>query len=365
MTVTMGDLVPITVLTGFLGTGKTTLLNRLLKQPELANTAVLINEFGDIGLDHLLVETLHDDVVLLNAGCLCCTVRGDLVKALRTLSLQRVRGEVPLFQRVMIETTGLADPAPILHTLMTDPLIAARYRLDGVVTLVDAVNGQATLDAQPEAVKQAAVADRIVLTKSDLASPQHITELWERLRSLNPGALIVPAEDGVIHPKLLLDLGPFRPDAKVEAVSGWLNEEAFAQTKAHGHTRGDHDHHGHDHHAHHDPNRHDARIQSFCLTFDRPLQWNGIGTFLEMLIATQGESLLRIKGLLNLAGQDRPLVIHGVQHVFHEPTLLREWPAGDDRHSRLVFITRDLNRTVIENGIRAFEQAAVPVHAAS
>jgi len=334
--------IPVTVLTGFLGAGKTTLLNRLLKAPEMAATAVLINEFGEIGLDHLLVERLDDDVVLLNAGCLCCTVRGDLVRVLRDLALRAEAGQE--IRRVVVETTGLADPAPILQTLMTDPVVLSAFRLDGVVTLVDAVAGMATLDTQVEAVKQAAMADRLVLTKADIASPEAVDALAARLAALNPVAPLLRAEQGAIDPAALLDAGGFDTDGRIPDVARWLAAEA-------GHR------HGH-HHHHHDPNRHDAGIEAISLEFDAPLPWEGVATWLEMLALTRGNSILRVKGLLNVAGEDRPVVVHGVQHVFHPPLRLAAWPDGHDRRSRLVLVLRNLPRAVVEEGLAAFVAAS-------
>jgi len=365
----MAESTPVTVLTGFLGAGKTTLLNHLLRQPELRRTAVLVNEFGEIGLDHLLVERLDDNTVLLNAGCLCCTVRGDLARALRDMLPRARRDEV---SRVVIETTGLADPAPILATFMSDPVAGTAYRLDGVVTVIDAVNGESHLDNQPEAVRQVAVADRLVLSKTDLANP---APLRARLARLNPGAPIIEARNGVIDPSVILHAGLFDPARKIPDVKSWLDAEAF-QAAEQGHHHHDHGRHhvvqGHDQHPHdpnwhdpsrhdqsrHDPNRHDARIQAYCITLDKPVRWQGFGSWLEMLITTQGEKLLRLKGIVNLEGQDRPVAIHGVQHLLHPPALLSAWPEGDPRTTRLVFITRDLPRAALEEGLRAFEAAA-------
>jgi G3E family GTPase len=353
------SLIPVTVLTGFLGSGKTTVLNRLLKRIELTATAVIINEFGEVGLDHLLVERASEDFVVLNSGCLCCMVRGDLITTLRDLFLRRVRGEIPEFQRIVIETTGLADPAPVLHTLMTDPLIAARYRLDGVVATVDAVNGMRTLDGHAEAVKQAAVADRILLTKQDLASSDQVAALTARLRGLNAGTPILPVADGAVDPPAIFNIGLYDPTSKSVEVQRWLHDEAYAVEHVHQHQH-DHAHEAEDDHdhghetGHHDVNRHDDRIHAFCVVRDAPVLWDAFAAWLDIMAAMRGDDLLRVKGIVNIVDRPgRPVVVHGVQHLFHPPTLLEAWPSEDHR-TRLVFIVRDIEREAIEDTLRIF-----------
>jgi G3E family GTPase len=351
---------PVSVITGFLGSGKTTLLKALLPQAAMADTAVVINEFGEIGLDHLLVEQSNEDTILMSSGCLCCTIRGDLIDTLRRLYKRREKGEVPRFRRVVIETTGLADPAPILHTLMGDPLLSAFYRLDGVIATVDAVNAVSQLDRQFESVKQAAVADRLVLTKTDLATPEQVAALEQRLRRLNPAAPILRVSHGAVAAESLLDAGLYNPALKSPDVGRWLREEAYAAPGAHGH--GSHDHHDHGHgHPHHDHahqhegdvNRHDDHIRAFCLTRDEPIDWAKFVAWIEMLITMRGADLLRIKGILAIAGSDQPVAIHGIQHLFHPPAMLPDWK-GQPRTSRIVFITRDLERDWLERSMREF-----------
>jgi G3E family GTPase len=358
--------IPLTLVTGFLGAGKTTLLNRLLKDPALAETVVLVNEFGEIGLDHLLMEGIEDGMILLDSGCLCCTIRGDLVRTLEDLLRRRDNGRITPFRRLIIETTGLADPAPILNVVVAHPYLAMRYALDGVVTLVDAANGMATLDRHREALRQIAVADLILLTKAELAGGGMLAALRARIDALNPGVAVI---DGREAPgsAALLGLGRFDVAHKPDAVRGWLAEEAASRPGRMAHSHQADCDHGHDAPARsgdmqdmsgeghsHDPNRHDERIRAFTLRAHEPVRQATFDLFWQLLSATHGPKLLRLKGLVDIAGTPgRPLLIHAVQSVLHPPVQLETWPDAD-HGSRLVMIVDDLDPALVERLWSAF-----------
>lgn len=309
------------ILTGFLGSGKTSLLRRLLRQPALTETAVLINEFGEVGLDHLLVEPIDGEPVVLTNGCVCCTIRGDVKEALLRLADRRARGEIPDFSRIVIETTGLAEPAPLLATLGTDPMLRHQYRIGNTITVVDAVAGLANLAAFPEALQQVAAADRLVISKTDLASAEAVDRLRQQLSTLNPDAAIIARDEESEAPASLL-----------------LDPVASTATVRHNHER--------PHTAHSD-------VRSFVLATDEPLDWRLLGLWLSMLLNRHGASILRLKGLARLKGVEEPLVIQGVQHLIHRPEHLARWPDGMSG-TRLVVIARGLNPEVVQRSFRCF-----------
>jgi G3E family GTPase len=334
-----GELTPVNIITGFLGSGKTTLLQRLLRSPQLSEVAVLVNEFGEVGLDHHLLRGVAESTLLLENGCVCCAVRGDLQKALRNLLSQRARGEVPHFRRVVIETSGLADPAPIAYTLLSEAVLRHHFRLSGIITTVDAVNGASQLGTFSEAVKQASMADRVIVTKADLSDAPSLAALRARLRALNRSAPILESTEirGDVHRVLTDDI--YDVEGKFREASHWTAEEA-----------GEHGTHDHT-----------AGVESFTAIFDRPLDWTAFGVWASMLLHRHGADVLRLKGLLNVAGVPTPVLINGVQHIVHPPSHLEEWPDAD-RRSRLIFIVRGLQRARIERSLAIFNDLInVPV----
>ena len=317
---------PVTVLTGFLGSGKTTLLNALVKDPRYSDTAIVVNELGETSIDHALIRQSSEKIVTLAGGCICCRAAGDIVRTLRELYDLRFMKEIADFRRVVIETSGLADPAPLLATLIEMPVTAARYSLAGVVTTVDAEHGMATLDAHPESVKQAAVADRIVITKIDRAQGPAVEALRARLAALAPGARIVEAAMGEVDGALLFDAGLNRVDSPRPDARGWLNAGAYSSHAAR--------------------SLHDPRISSFVWRHEAALAWDDLATALDTLYDLMGERILRMKGLVNVEGEPGPRAIHAVQHALYPPARLPAWP-DDDHTTRMVFIGRDLEESAV------------------
>jgi G3E family GTPase len=328
--------ISITILTGFLGSGKTTILSSLIKHKLMANAAIIINEFGEIGLDHDLIETTDENVIELQNGCICCTIQGDLKSTLLNLLKKMEKREISPFNHVIIETTGLADPVPIIHTLMTSLDLQRIYSIDGVITVVDSINGESTYNVHEEAVKQTAFADRIVLSKTDIADEARVNSLTKRIRTINPKVTIIKSNMNSVPVAKLLGLNDYNPQNKDWNVREWLEIEKNKSSK--------HLHHHHDH----DVNRHGDDIETFAMVTSQPVSMTSVNFFLELLMSQMGENILRIKGILNIKGQECPAVIHGVQHIFHPLEWLEKWPS-QNKQSRLVFITKNINKDTIDN----------------
>jgi G3E family GTPase len=335
-------MIPVNVVTGFLGSGKTTLLREILRSAEFSDTAVIVNEFGEVGLDHVLLEEVEEGVLLLESGCICCTIRSDLKETIRNLHDKAARGDMPKFSRVVIETTGLADPAPIVSTIAADPIIRNHYRVANVICTVDAQNGRHTIESQPEAKKQISIADRLLVTKADLVDDDCIAELKGTLHRLNPLAPIGTSCGTGFDADFLFgeDIGD---EKRREAeVRRWLESAQALERSEHSH--------GH----HHEHDLHDDRAtNSFVLRYAHPIDWTAFGIWLTALLHAHGENILRVKGILNVAESSTPVILHGVQHVVHPPLHLERWP-DEDRTSRIVFITRGISEKKIRRSLDAF-----------
>jgi len=348
---------PIHVITGFLGSGKTTLLNQLLHQKRMQHTVVIVNEFGEIGIDHLLVETTTEDMMLLEGGCVCCTVRTDLLNTLEELFHKRECQEIPQFEQVLVETTGLADPAPILRTLINDPFIVAHYRLDRVITTVDALYGAQQLDEYDESIKQAALANHLILTKIDITTVAELEALKQRLRCLNPTAQIheVNLNRQQVEAVTLFNTATdYNQNSRQIDVEHWLQAEAYIESpndKAPAASWCEHS----DKELH----RHDAYIKTFCIEHWEPLHWLTLERWIQQLTRLRGKDLLRVKGIAYTCETNLPVIIQGVQHIFQPPATLKAWPS-EERRSQIVFITRNIEKNVVERLLHALIDSQTP-----
>jgi G3E family GTPase len=338
--------IPVTLITGFLGSGKTTLLSRLVRHPDMAGAAVVINEVGEIGIDHDLVTMASENISLLANGCICCSVRTDLQETLRDLFARRHAGEVPDFDRLIIETTGLADPAPVVQTLASDTLLAAQFRLDGLVTLVDAANALQQLAAHAEPAKQIALADRVFITKADLVDEATLRAVQEAAQALNPRARISTLLHGAVEPAELMGLGLSSARAGPATLS-FLGEPLQGEGSGGERTLGQR------------PALHDGSIRTLSMRFHEPFTWAAFSAALELLATLRGPDLLRVKGIVNVDG--KPVVVQGVQHIFHDPVELDRWPSADT-DTRLVFITRGIEAATIRNLLSAVAAASPAGH---
>ncbi len=334
------QLIPVHILTGFLGSGKTTLLNHLVSSPQFSKTFVIINEFGAVGLDHLLVKSASETMIEMSSGCICCTIHSDLKKTLKDILWRFSRNGERQFDRVIIETTGLADPAPIIHTIMNSPELEGEYELSSVIATIDATCFAKTFQDQFEARKQAAVADSLILTKTDLVQSSERFEIEEFVRSVNPSAPIFRAANGVVDIDKLFQARPFSIHDKTPDVKQWLNEEVY------------HDNHNGHHDHHHDINRHGKDISAFCITREEPIPEKAFMIWIEFLLKFMGESVLRMKGIVNIAEYQSPLIVQGVQHIMYPPYQMEAWPDSDKR-SRLVFITKGVTKASLESSLKS------------
>ncbi|MDO4935102.1 MAG: GTP-binding protein [Phascolarctobacterium sp.] len=319
---------PITIVTGFLGSGKTTLLANVLQHEKYKNTAVIINEYGQVGLDHRLIRRIEEKTRLLSGGCICCNMRDDLINELKDILNEKEQG-VNDMDRVVIETTGLADPAPILFSILMDPLLTNRFYVDGVVCCLDAANGELHLKNNPETVKQIVTADRIIVTKTDLVEHERLHEIHYRLHHLNPAAAVYGTAHGIIDPEVVFDEGKESKNNRLEQLS--QIQEKYKEKKI----------------------EHDTEVRSMSIKFYEALDWTAFGLWMSMLLYTHGEKMLRIKGMVDV-GEKGPIVINGVQHIIHPPHHLEDWN-GEEKNSQIVFIMKGLEPHSIMESLVAFQ----------